>query len=83
MPTEEEATNQVGNQNQVSVTSEWHPMNAELHSGTKLHSDVELQNEEITHYNSEVSIHEINVEIPDRDVHSDTEDKRQTKETRT
>lgn len=36
MPTEEEAANQIGNQQQVSVSTESQPMNAELHSNAKL-----------------------------------------------
>ena len=81
MPTEE-ATNQVGNQQQVSVTTDTHPMNTKMHSGTKLYLDVELQNEEIKHFDSKVSTHERDVEIPDRDAYSDTKAKRQIEETR-
>ena len=41
-------------------------MNAELNLVTKLHSDVDLQNEGTTHFDSEVSVHERDVEIPDK-----------------
>ena len=36
MPTEEDATNQVINQSQVSITVKSQPMNAKLHSDAKL-----------------------------------------------
>ena len=49
MPTEEDVVNQVTNQKQVSVTTESHTMNFELHSGTELHSEVKLENEEEVH----------------------------------
>ena len=42
MPTEEDVVNQVANQQQVSVIVDSHTMNVELHSGTELHSAVEL-----------------------------------------
>ena len=42
MPANEDFVNQVVNQQEVSVTVESHPMNAELHLGTELHSDAEL-----------------------------------------
>ena len=54
MPDEEVSKNQAAIQQQVSVTTKSHPMNAELHSGTEPHSDAELQNEVNTHYDSEV-----------------------------
>ena len=57
-------------------------MNVKLHSGIELHLDVELQNEVNAHSDSEISVHERDVEQPDRDAHSDFKAKRQTKETR-
>ena len=42
MPTKEEATNQVGIQQQVLVTAESQLVNAKLNSGTELHSDAKL-----------------------------------------
>ena len=58
-------------------------MNVELNSRTELHSNVELQNEENTHSDSEVSTHDRDVELPERDVHSDFEIERPNMETRT
>ena len=57
-------------------------MNVELHSGTELHLGVELQNEVEAYSNSEISVHERDVELPDRDVHSDLEVERPNEETR-
>ena len=57
-----------------------HTMNIELQSGTELHSGVELQNEFDAHYDSKISVHERNVEIPNRDVHSDSEVERPNEE---
>ena len=48
----------------------------------KLYSDVKLKNEENTHSNFEVSVHERDAKIPDRNIHSDFEAERQNKETR-
>ena len=42
----------------------------------ELHSDVELQNEGNAHSNSKISAHERDVELPDRDVHSDSDAER-------
>ena len=42
MSTKEEATNQVGNKQQVLVTIESHPVNSKLNSGADPHLDVEL-----------------------------------------
>ena len=76
MPTKEDAANQVGNQQQILVSTELQPLNVELHS------DVKLQNEENAHSNSEVSTHERDVELPERDVHNDSEAERPNMETR-
>ena len=65
MLAEEETANQVGNQQQVSISIESQPVNA------KLQSEVELQNEENAHSDSEISTHERDVELPKRHVHSD------------
>ena len=54
------------------MTIESHPVNVALHSGTKLQLGVELQNEVETHYDSKISVHERDVELPKRDVHSDS-----------
>ena len=48
-------------------------MNVELHSRTELHSNVELHNEVEAHSNYDISVHERDVELPNRDVHSDLE----------
>ena len=45
--------------------------------GVELYSRAKLQNEENAHYDSKISTHGRDVETPDRDVHSDTEAKRQ------
>ena len=57
-------------------------MNAKLNLGTGLDLDVELQNEGTKYSNSKVSVHERDVEILDRDVHSDSKVERQNEETR-
>ena len=56
-----------------------HPMNVELHSRTELHSSVELHNEVETHSNLEISVHERDAKLPERDVHSDLEVERPIK----
>ena len=66
MPTEEKATNQVRNQQQVSVSVESQPVNVELHS------DVELKNGGNAHSDSKISTHERDIELLDGDVHSDS-----------
>ena len=63
------------------MTAKSHTMNVELYSGIKLHSSVELQNEVEAHSESEISVHERDVKIPDRDIHSDLEVKRPSEET--
>ena len=68
IPTDEDVANQVKNQQQVLVTIESHPMSVKMHSGTELHSDAKLQNEGGAHNNFEVSIHERDVEIPNRNI---------------
>ena len=57
-------------------------MNAKLHSRIESHSGAELKDEVNAHSNSEIGANERDVEIPDRDAHSDFEDQRQSKETR-
>ena len=57
-------------------------MNIKLHSGTELHSDVELQNEVEAHFDSEISVHERDGELPDRDVHIVSKVERKNEETR-
>ena len=61
MPVEEDVANQVGNQQQVLVTVKSHPVNLKSNSRTELHSNVELQNEDEAHSNSEISVHERDV----------------------
>ena len=58
-------------------------MNVELHSTVEFHLGAMLQNEENAHFDSEISTHGRNAEIPMRDVHSDTEAERQNAITRT
>ena len=77
MPAEEEVVNQVRNQQQVSISIKSQLVNVEFHS------DIKLQNEGNTHSNSEISTHERDVELPDRDVHSDFDAERPNMETRT
>ena len=77
MPNEEEVANQIGNQQQVSISAESQPVNA------KLHSDVELQNEGNAHSNSEINTHERDKNSPNRNVHSDSDAERPNIETRT
>ena len=48
-------------------------MNEELYSGTELHLGTELQNEVEAHFDFEISVHERDVELIDREVHSDLE----------
>ena len=49
----------------------------------ELHSNVELQNEGNAHSNFEISTHERDAKLPDRDVHSDSDVERLNIETRT
>ena len=42
MAVEEDASNQVTNQQKVLINADLHPTKAELHLGTKLHSDAKL-----------------------------------------
>ena len=51
-------------------------MNVELKSRAKLHSDTELHNEENAHSNFEVSTHDKDVELSQRNMHSDSEAER-------
>ena len=71
MPVAEEAANQVGNQQQVLVSAESQPVNAEL------------QNEGNAHSDSKISTHERDTELPERDVHSESDAERPKIETRT
>lgn len=57
-------------------------MNVELHSGTELHSDAEIHNEVEVHSDFEISIHERDDDLLDRDVHSDFEVERPNEKTR-
>ena len=50
-----------------------HTMNVEFHSGTELPSGAKLQIEAEVHSDSKISVHEMNVDLPDREVHSDSE----------
>ena len=47
----------------------------------ELHSDAELQNEGNKHFDSEISAHERDVELSNRDVHSDFDAERPNMET--
>ncbi len=49
-------------------------MNVELHSRTELWNEVE------EHSNSKISVHERDVELPNRDVHTNLEVERQNEE---
>ena len=64
------------------MTAESHTMNVELHSGIELQLDANLQNEVEAHSDSEISVHEREAELPDRDVHSDSKAERPNEETR-
>ena len=77
MPTEDDATNQVGNQQKNLVSPKSQPVNDELHL------EVELKNEENAHSNSKISTHERDGEPLDRDVHNDSDAERPNMETRT
>ena len=57
-------------------------MNVKLHSGTKLQSSVELQKEAEVHFDFEISVHERDVELHDRDVYSHLEVDRPNEENR-
>ena len=83
MPTKEDATNQVKNQQQVSITTESQFVNLKLHSRTKLHSGAKLQNEENAHLHSEISTHGRDAKTPNIDAHSDTKAERQSVRSRT
>ena len=71
MTIEEDVVNQITNQQKVFVTVESHTMNVEFHLGTVLHASAELQNEVEEHFDSKISVHERDVELPDREVHND------------
>ena len=73
MSAEEDVVNQVGNQQQVSVTVESHLVNVKMHSGTESHLGVELQNEVNAHSNYKVCGYEKDADIPEKDVRSDSE----------
>ena len=60
----------IGNQQQVSISPESQPVHVELYS------DDELQNEDNVHSNSESSTHERDVELPNRDVQTDSDAER-------
>ena len=49
----------------------------------ELHSNVGLQNKGNAHSSSEISTHQRDVELPNRDVHSDSDAERPNTETRT
>ena len=69
MPTDED----VVNQQQVLVATMSYTMNAKSYSGTELQSRTKLQKEDEEHFDSKISVHERNVELPDSKVHSDSE----------
>ena len=58
------------------MCAESQPMNV------KLHLEVELQNEENAQFDSKISTHERDVELPKRDVHSDSKVERPNMEIR-
>ena len=88
MPIEEDFVNHIANQKHVSVTVESHAVNVELHLGielhsrTKLHLGVELQNQVEAHYNSNITVHERDVELPSTELHSDSKVERPNVEAR-
>ena len=75
MPNKEDVSNQIGSQQQVLVFAKSQPVNFELHSNAK------LQNEGNAHFDSKISTHERDVELLDRDVHSDSDAERSNTET--
>ena len=77
MPDEVDATNQNGNQQQTSVSTKSQLVNV------KLHLDAEPQNIRSAHSDSEISTHERDEELPDREVHSDSDAKGPNRESRT
>ena len=64
MPIEEDSSNQVKIQQQVSVTVKSQIVNV------KLHSDAKLQNEENAHSDSKISTHDKDVELLERNMPS-------------
>ena len=52
------------------MTVESHTMIVELHLGTELQLGAELQTKADSHSNSEISVHERDVELTNREVHS-------------
>lgn len=79
MPAKEYVANQATNQQQVSVTAESHTMNVEFHLRNEIRSDVELQNEVESHFDSNISR---DAKLHDRDVHSVYEVERKNEETK-
>ena len=48
-------------------------MNVKLYLGTEIQSRTKLQIEAKEHFDSKISVHERDVELPNREVHSDLE----------
>ena len=48
---------------QELVTIKSHTMNVELHLGTELHSSVVLQNEVEAHFDSKISVHDVDLRL--------------------
>ena len=57
-------------------------MNVDLHLGAKLHTCVELQKKFEAYYDSNISLHERDVELPNKYVHSDLKVERPNEENR-
>ena len=57
-------------------------MNANLHLRNKLHLGVRLWNKVEAHFDFEISVHERDVELPNRDAHSDSEVERPNEKNR-
>ena len=64
------------------MTVESRPMNVELHLGIELHLDANLHNENGVHYDFKVCVHERDVDVPNRVIHSDYKAERKNEETR-
>ena len=83
MPTDEHIVIQVVNQQQqVSITTESYTMDDKLHLGIKLHLGAEFQIETKVYSDYEISVHERNIDVPNREVHSDFKVDRPIKERR-
>ena len=81
MIVDKDVLNQPAKQQQVSMTTESHIMNFDVHSETEMNLDAELQNEVEVYFDSDISVHERDFELLEKHVHSDSKIDRPNEET--